>query len=331
MFKKASLSPSATNDTSRSPIHEKTMIENMRPVGAYTALSELQALRYLAKKNPKPPTNKSQALLSGHHKSRAVNRGMEFEDVRPYQPGDDIRSIDWRVTARTQTTYSKRYSEEKERPIVTAVDQRRSLFFGSKGCFKSVYACHIAALINWLTLQTGDRSGGLVLGQTISETRPARSHKTVNRWLQQLCDANQQLSIQAHTEPTLSDFIERLIHSTQTGTQVYIISDFYDVDNAHERKKVEQRLFQLARHHSVTLIWIVDPLEANLPNAERITISNGQQITALALENSTKQKFNQQFLRKKHVLTELSQQLGVRFFHASTHIAPIDIAREVMG
>ena len=94
----------------------------MQPSGAYVALADLQQLRYLAKQCGSLSIGKSATILGGQHKSRAISRGIEFEDVRPYQAGDDIRSIDWRVTARTQVTHSKRYSEEKEKPIITAAE-----------------------------------------------------------------------------------------------------------------------------------------------------------------------------------------------------------------
>jgi uncharacterized protein (DUF58 family) len=298
----------------------------MLPSGAYVSLEELQQLRYIAKQCSAPAHGKSTALLGGQHQSRAISRGMEFEDVRPYQAGDDIRSIDWRVTARTQVTHSKRYSEEKEKPIVTAVDQRRSNFFGSNPCFKSVYACHLAAIINWATLQAGDRSGGLVIGtEGIKETRAVRSHKNVNRWLQQLSQTNQQLSAQATDEPSMSTFIERIIHSTQTGTQIFIISDCYDLT-----PQCEKLLFQLARHHHVTLLWVVDQLEEALPSTAKIHISNGQSHTPLWLQKQTNHSFTQQFLAKQEQLTALTQKLGIRLRKASVQVPPIDIVNGLL-
>ncbi|MFT5117905.1 MAG: hypothetical protein ACI9NY_001438 [Kiritimatiellia bacterium] len=298
----------------------------MLPEGAYIQLASLQQLRHLAKQCVSAKLGKSKALLGGHHQSRAISRGMEFEEVRPYQAGDDIRSIDWRVTARTQVTHSKRYAEEKEKPIVTAVDQRRSSFFGSHPCFKSVYSCHLAALINWATLDKGDRSGGMVLGsQKIEETRPARSHKTVNRWLQQLCNANQQLSAAPNIEPTLSELLERIIHSTQTGTSVYIISDYYDLD-----EHCEKLLFQIARHHQVTLLWVVDQLEMSLPNVPQLSISNGQSTTPMPLHQKAKQAFEQQFVAKQERLTQLCQRLRIRLVKAPVQTPPMDIVNGLL-
>lgn len=299
----------------------------MTATGAYVSLSDLQQLRHFAKQCVASNKGKSKHALSGQHQSRSVNRGMEFEDVRPYQAGDDIRSIDWRVTARTQVTHSKRYSEEKEKPIITAVDLRRSSFFGSSPCFKSVYACHLAALINWATLYAGDRSGGMVLASHhISETRPARSHKTVNRWLQQLATVNQQLSATAGDELPMSELLKRIIHSTQTGTEIVLISDCYDLDT-----ECEKHLFHLARHHQITLLWVVDQLEMALPNTPKITISNGQSISQLPLQRALSERFSHAFAAKETALKQLCQRLRIRFIKAPVQTSAVDIVTGVMS
>ncbi len=308
---------------------------SLLPSGAYVSLEELQRLRHPAKHITSSAKTISQATLSGHHKSRAVNRGMEFEEVRQYQVGDDIRNIDWRVTARTQITHTKRYSEEKEKPIITAVDQRQTLFFGSHPCFKSVYACHLAALINWATILQGDRSGGIVLGNhSISETRPARSHKTVNRWLQHLATANQQLSIhsaadtntttqaflkEGSTHKTLADLLQQLVQTSPTGTSIYIISDLYDLD-----ERCEQLLFQLSRHRKVTLLWVVDQLEQSLPSNTNLSISDGNSSLKLTVQKTAKEKFHQQFIEKEKNIKALAERLKIGVHIAQVQTAPID-------
>jgi uncharacterized protein (DUF58 family) len=294
--------------------------------GAYVSLAQLQQLRHTAKQYL-VASGKSNAPLNGQHRSRAVSRGMEFEDVRPYQAGDDIRSIDWRVTARTQVTHSKRYSEEKEKPIVTVVDQRRSSFFGSHPCFKSVYSCQLAALVNWATLSAGDRSGGIVLGsKQISETRPARSHKTVNRWLQQLSTANQQLSATVADQFSMSDCLKRVIHTTQTGTDIVLISDCYDLDD-----ECEKQLFYLSRHHRITLLWVVDQLEIALPKTAQITVSDGHATRQLPLQHSLTQQFSQHHQNKEAALQQLCQRLRIRLIKAPVQTPAHDIAMGVMS
>lgn len=298
---------------------------NNTPSGAYVSLEALQQLRHMAKQCLMR-TGKSSAARGGHHQSRMVNRGMEFEDVRPYQAGDDIRSIDWRVTARTQVTHSKRYSEEKEKPIITVVDQRRSSFFGSQPCFKSVYSCQLAAIINWATVASGDRSGGVVLGcENIHDTRPARSHKTVNRWLQQLATANHQLSATARDTQTLSDGLQHVMRTTHTGTEIILLSDCYDLN-----EQCEQHLFYLSRRHRITMVWVVDQLEMALPAMTTASISNGQKVQSLPIDATIREQFAQQYQEKHDALQALCQRLGIRFVQAPVQTAAMDIAQTLI-
>ena len=99
------------------------------------------------------------SLQTGAYVSRFRGRGMEFDESRPYQPGDDPRSIDWRVTARSTTAYTKLFREERERPVLIAVDLRSNMHFATRGCFKSVSASRAAALIAWAAHHRGDRLG----------------------------------------------------------------------------------------------------------------------------------------------------------------------------
>jgi uncharacterized protein (DUF58 family) len=109
------------------------------------------------------PRRTNQARLAGAYLAKTKGRGMEFDEARHYQPGDDIRTIDWRVTARTGKTHTKLYREEKERPVFLLVDLSNSLHFGTQLLFKSVQAAHLASLIAWVATQRGDRIGGLVI------------------------------------------------------------------------------------------------------------------------------------------------------------------------
>ena len=115
------------------------------PQGAYCQLENLLGSRFIAGDLKLGKLRPARSLLAGSERTRYRGRGMDFEEVRLYQPGDDIRSIDWRVTARTQVPHTKLYREERERPIFVLVDQRSPMFFGSKRCFKSVLAAYLAA------------------------------------------------------------------------------------------------------------------------------------------------------------------------------------------
>jgi len=286
----------------------KKSIRDTQPQGAYVELSALQGLRHLANTYKAGKKLAHSAESSGQHRSRALNRGMEFEEVRLYHAGDDVRNIDWRVTARTQTTHTKCYRDEKEKPVITLVDQRKSLFFGSQHCFKSVYACELAALINWSTLKRGDRVGGIALGSHgIHDTRPARSQKAVNQWLHLLVTTNHKLNATlTNNEPSLSDSLQQLQRVARSGTECIIISDFYDLD-----KECEKQLYLLARHNPVKLFWLIDPLEKTLPTTPQVTLSNGKERSLVSIGKQQQQQQTRLFEDKQKKINDLCVRLNI--------------------
>src|SRR5690606_21478103 len=150
---------------------------------------------------------------------------LEFEEVRAYQAGDDIRSIDWRVTARSGRPYTKLFREERERPLLLAVDQRQAMFFGSRTCFKSALAAYLGALIAWAALAGGDRIGGVVFGNDArAELRPRHTRATAMAWLQHLHDFNHRLHADtratATAGATLAGALAGLRRRPRPGTPV---------------------------------------------------------------------------------------------------------------
>lgn len=144
--------------------------------GAYVSVDNLVALESIASDLTflrKAPVRR---FLAGRHESRMRGRGLSFEELRTYMPGDDIRTIDWRVTARTGQPFVRVYNEEKDRPALIIVDQRTNMFFGSRRSMKSVAAAEVAALCAWRVMALGDRVGGVVFNDLKQEAiRPHRS------------------------------------------------------------------------------------------------------------------------------------------------------------
>jgi uncharacterized protein (DUF58 family) len=174
--------------------------------GPYTSVRQLTQLRYAAREIDLIAMSKAINPLSGLLSSNFRGRGIDFAEVRVYQPGDDVRTIDWRVTARTQKPHTKLFQEEKERPVFLVVDQSESMFFGSRITFKSVIAAQAAALMAWTALEGGDRVGGLVFSNTgHREVRPRRTKHSVLRLLQEVNQFNQRLGKSTSgTEPRAS-------------------------------------------------------------------------------------------------------------------------------
>ena len=215
----------------------------------------------------------AQAKYVGMHRSYFKGRGMDFEESRLYQPGDDIRTIDWRVTARTGKAHTKVFQEEREKPVLVWLDLRAPMFFATRGCFKSVVAAEVASLLLWKTLSEGDRAGGILLDeQQTQEFKPARSRSSALNFMRKLADATQTTPTNSKSNAdTLHESWKRLRRVTETGTQVFIISDFRAVNDA-----ALKQLAMMNHHAQVTLISVRDPFEEHLPEQERLRLSDGE-------------------------------------------------------
>jgi uncharacterized protein (DUF58 family) len=199
--------------------------------------------------------------LSGNYLAKIKGRGMEFAEVRHYQAGDDVRSIDWAVTARTGKTHTKLFQEEKERPVFLLVDISDSMIFGSKLVFKSVQACHLAALLSWQAKQRNDRLGGIIFNQEEAvELKPTSRSKGLMAFLHQSQLLCKRIAFKTEQHQSLLTQLKRLSHLVQTGSQVHLISDFSQLDDA-----CYKIINLIRRHNQVTLWQISDPLESHLP------------------------------------------------------------------
>lgn len=300
------------------------------PQGAYCDIDELLSLRFAARDLLLSPKQLSRSLLSGSVRTRFRGRGMEFEEVRHYQPGDDIRSIDWRVTARTQVTHTKLYTEERERPVMLMIDQRASMYFGSRNCFKSVIAAYSAALLAWAALQQNDRVGALIFSDTQErDIRPKRSRHTLFSIFQALQQFNRALTspVPDSDAVRLSVRLRDLRRIAKPGSALMIISDFSDLDH-----DCEEQLYQLARHGDITLFHVSDPLERTLPNSGRLNISDGQHRQLLDTGNrNTRRAFEQRYNDHQSQLQQLATRLGIGLIELSTEQAPQTQLQAVFG
>lgn len=241
---------------------------------AYAQISDLMALRWKAKALKLPKAKKALRPQTGQHYSKFRGRGMEFSEVRVYQPGDDVRSIDWRVTARRQQAHTKIFNEERERPVLILCDQSLSQFFGSQSCFKSVRAAEAAALFAWTALLHNDRVGGIVFSeQGHQEVRPTRNRKTILQLLTVLCEFNHALNVDLAAPQktfTINAALTEASRLAKPGTLLVVISDFHHVD-----ENTQAQLVSLRQHSDLVLVRTSDPLEEHLPAAGVYPVSNG--------------------------------------------------------
>lgn len=216
------------------------------------SLDELLSLRHWPP--ARRPSRQRMAIREGHHLSHIRGRGMEYDDVREYQPGDDIRHLDWRLMARTGEAHTKLYREERERPVFVLADLRPPMFFATQGHYKSVLASYAAAMTMWTTLANGDRVGGQILGAGGEQLfRPSSNRQQVMAMIAALERSSASMGADVGTyidsnKPDsmtssilLADVLAGAERYISSGTLLYIFSDFHDVDEAvqqQDRKSV---------------------------------------------------------------------------------------------
>ncbi|MBD9527443.1 DUF58 domain-containing protein [Paracoccus sp. PAR01] len=236
-------------------------------------LDHLRRLEAQAKRISFLPRQPSGSVLNGRHASRLRGRGLNFEELRDYLPSDDIRSIDWKVTARTGTPHVRVYTEERDRPTLIVVDQRMSMFFGSQLNMKSVTAAECAALAAFRIFDQGDRVGGIVFGdRDLAEIRPARSRHALTAFLTALADANSLLHADAPTvDPIpMNRVLASVARMAPRNHLVLVFSDFDIVDDLTERL-----IAGISRHNDLILGLVNDPFSQELPGGHRIVVSDG--------------------------------------------------------
>lgn len=310
--------------------------ERYRSRGALITLPQMLIQRQAAKALAYVSHARSIAGISGLHLSKIRGRGIDFEEFRPYQAGDDIRLIDWRATARTGRAVTKVFREERERPVIIAVDQCSSMFFGSQVAFKSVIAAQAAALFCWLAIDNGDRVGGLVFSDTdASLVRPKRSRRSALHLLNQIFTFNQKLNAKKEhkpdSEPQAADFKPGLAHAlgqirriTKPGSTLYVISDFATLDET-----ALQYLNQLSRHNNVVCCMVYDALEESLPTPGVYSITDGSSKGSINTHSSkARSRYKQQFEERVATIESDLERLKIRLIKLRTNQLVVEQVRE---
>jgi uncharacterized protein (DUF58 family) len=294
--------------------------------GIHVSLGELIEMRHRVREVQLFSTPAQRSPLIGLHHSKLRGRGVDFDQVRAYQAGDDVRSIDWRVTARTQEPHTKLFHEERERPIYILVEQSARLFFGSGLMFKSVLAAQAAGLIGWAALGHNDRIGGLVFGDLEHhEIKPRRSKQSLLQLLNRLVRANQALSGSAGgNRDSLALALRRAREVLRPGSLVVLICDERTLgDNS------EQQLQLLARHIDLLLLPLSDPLDHALPAAGLLRFAEqGAQLELDTHDAELRQAYRSLGQARQARWQRLAQKLGVPLLALNTQTEMIEQLRE---
>jgi len=278
--------------------------------GVVAELSELIALRRFARRvHYKPEGRISRA---GNHVSRLRGRGMDFSEVRNYQAGDEIRHMEWRVTARTGRPHTKIYQEERERPVVILTDFNPSMAFGTRVAFKSVAAARLSALIAWTAVRQGDRVGALCYSaDQHSEFMPRSRDSGVLPVLASLSDYTRQISTnQQHKQPRpMCDALLRLRRVARPGSIIVLISDFYQMNDA-----CDSHLSRLRAHNDILVYHVCDPLELSPPPPERYAVTDGEQDVLLDTTNrNVRNKYQRWSEQRMAQIQEPCRRLQIQY------------------
>ena len=272
------------------------------------------------------------SLQTGAYVSHFRGRGMEFDESRPYQPGDDPRSIDWRVTARSTTAYTKLFREERERPVLVVVDLRANMHFATRGCFKSVNATRAAALLSWAAHHRGDRLGGLIFGDTVHrELRPRLGRRAALRFVHQLADHpdwNTRTRAPGDDgEAQLSTALGALRRVTRPGSLVVILSDFIGLSRAGQ-----SYLSNIARHNEVLAVQLNDPFEQQLPPPGRYRlIAKDDELAIDTYANAARRAYAEAYSKRSVEFEKFCNRYGIHVMPMSTEDDPVTALQTALG
>ena len=299
--------------------------------GVYASLDELMRLRHKASGFSFLPRQPIHSILAGRHVSRLRGRGLNFEELRDYLPGDDTRNIDWKVTARTGEPHVRVYTEEKDRTVWLLVDQRISMFFGSRSRMKSVVAAEAAAAACWRVLSQGDRVGAIVFNDSgMKVVPPHRSAERVAQILKQVVDMNHALSAEARIEPgrkMLNRALRRVNEMARHDNLVCLIGDGTGIDGDTRRY-----VTRLTEHNDVLSVFIYDPVEKDIPEAGSLVFSDGlSQIEFNTAERRLREAFRNDFEKRLRRMQATSRKHAIPLLPISTAAPVLDQVRELLG
>jgi uncharacterized protein (DUF58 family) len=276
------------------------------------------------------PRQPARSVLNGRHASRLRGRGLNFEELRDYLPGDDVRAIDWKVTARTGRPHVRVMTEERDRPALIVVDQRMSMFFGSRLNMKSVTAAEAAALAAFRILDQGDRVGGIVFGdERIAEIRPQRTRAALDRFLAALADANGLLRAEAPavTPISLTRVLRSVARIAPRNHLIIVLSDF-DVADA----ETERLVAGLARRNDLVLGLVSDPFAQDLPKGLKLIVSDGRlQAEIDAGDSTTHRHLSEMASGRLAAILDWQRRFGVPVLPLSTAEETLPQVRRLMG
>ncbi|NWA67824.1 DUF58 domain-containing protein [Pseudomonas reactans] len=297
----------------------------------YVSLAQLMALQFQARDLSFVARQPQGSILAGNHASRLRGRGLNFDELRRYQPGDDLRHLDWRASLRTGKPVVRTFTEERDRPALIVVDQRMSMFFGSVRSFKSAVAAELGALAAWMVFNAGDRVGGLVFNdQRIDSVAPLRSRKRVEALCSRIVQQNAALTASNpdyEGDGQLDRVLQQCLAVAGHDHLICLVSDF-----AGAGSRTLQLMQQLSAHNDVIALQVYDPLALNVPSRGQLRVTQGQLQVELAVDKRQVRQPLGDFLggRLKDV-AKLLRRSQVPLLMISTALPAADQLRSELG
>jgi len=280
-------------------------------------------------------SGKIHAKQGGAYLSSFKGRGMEFDESRMYQAGDDIRNMDWRVTARTGNAHTKVFCEERERPVLLWLDLNPAMMFATRNKFKSVIATEIATLIAWSAAKNNDRVGGLIFSSDDhAEIKPRRGKAAVLDFIGR-CTNHKAWSAEHSTSPSrpgtsennMTSAVSRLRKVTHPGSLIFMISDFHDMD-----EKALSHVANISRNNDIIFIKITDPIEVDLPLSGSYKLTDG--VNELQIQTSSKKirdEYHYRYLSKNDYLEKFCRQHRIHLIQISTNDNALNELKKGLG
>ena len=305
------------------------ILSNSSPIKV--SQKDLIALSTTAKVIPLDAVN-IRSLQAGSYISPFKGRGMEFDESRPYQPGDDPRNIDWRVTARSNQAYTKLYREERERPVYVITDLRDNMHFATRGRFKSVTASYLASCLAWAAHHRGDRLGGIIFGNNVcTEIRPKMGRRAVLRYLHSIAEHPDWNPSHAMEHPNQYESFLKAITAlrrvVRPGSLVIIISDFLGF-----RQMCNAMLAKLSQHNELLTISVNDPIEMNPPPPGTYRLVCGDHERSIeTYSRQARDEYAAEFNQRKRELSSFFRRYGIHNISITTDQDPIDAIINSLG
>jgi uncharacterized protein (DUF58 family) len=293
------------------------------------SLAHLRGLEFSARGFSFLPNQPAQSILSGRNSSRLRGRGLNFEELRHYRPGDDIRTMDWKVTNRTGKPHVRIYTEERERQVYLLVDQRVSMYFGSQRAMKSAVAAELAALAAWRILSVGDRVGAVIFDdKQCFQFSSQRSRTTVLNICERLVATNAALSSGIHANVgQINNAFDVLLRTVNHDALVIYIGDGYGWD-----EKSDEMVKLLSLHNDVIAINVFDPAECELPEINDLTVTDGEmQIVVSGTQQQLQARFEQSFLNHVEHMRKALQRFGLPLIEVDTVSDPLQQLLKALG